>query len=111
MQTKSRATDALTSQHNACRQVAQSIHQAALDGDVSRILSELASGVSVDLRMQDDTTPLQSAAGVGHLGALKTLLDKGANVKAVNVLQQSSLHIAAELGHSAVRPKAPSLFS
>ena len=55
----------------------ESIHQAALAGNVDRILAELAAGVSVDITMQDDTTPLHSAAGAGHLGALKALIEKG----------------------------------
>lgn len=57
-----------------------SIHQAALDGQLSQVIKLLPEGLDVDLKDTEGRTPLMYAAFNGHKEIIKILIEKGANV-------------------------------
>jgi ankyrin repeat protein len=58
--------------------------------------------MNIDSRGGDHGTALNAALAKGELDIAQTLLDNGANVNAVDIKGNSSLHRAAEAGHRAV---------
>lgn len=87
---------------------------AATVGDVEVMQALLARGADPAIGTQDGTTPLIATAGLAveesetripesrHLDAVKLLIDRGADVKAVNAQGDTALHGAAFLGYGTV---------
>ncbi len=82
--------------------VAESIHEAASGGDVEQ-LKKLLDGdpALVDSPHADGMTPLHYAVDAGELEAASLLIDRGADLHAVNVKSETPLHIAAFKGNAA----------
>jgi len=86
-----------------CAAQTADIQEAARVGDCARISALLA--VSPDLvssRDEDGSTPLHTAAMIGHMDAVLLLLERGADPDARNSLDQSPLLYAAYGGHAAI---------
>lgn len=64
----------------------QGLTKSAQDGDVDEVRRLLAEGVPVDVidNGRFNATPLQVAAGAGHVEVVQILLDAGANVNHVD---------------------------
>jgi ankyrin repeat protein len=58
----------------------------------------LMNGADVTLKGNDDKIALHYAAMAGKLEVVKCLIEKGANVKAINKYGQTALHYAAMAG-------------
>ncbi|KAL9961138.1 hypothetical protein ACROYT_G030030 [Oculina patagonica] len=76
-----------------------SLHDAAEDGDVTKIESLLSRGFSVDCRDGRGITPLMVAAARGKLQAVEYLLAKGANPSLEDNNGWNSLHYASYSGN------------
>ena len=70
------------------------------EGDTARVISLINEGEVGDINSSNLTgaTPLMAAALHGHSETVLALLRNGANVNAVNNLQQSALHYAVAHG-------------
>ena len=88
--------------------MAQPIHRAAERGDVAALRRELAKGVSLSARDDEDGfTPLHSLCFSGdnaksRLDCLHMLLEAGADIHAPDRYQNTPLHLAANSGHAKV---------
>ena len=72
------------------------VHQAADDGDVAALLSELDRGAAIELGTPGyHETPLHRAAERGHLSAVKALIERGCDVNATRRGGFTALHLAA----------------
>ena len=81
---------------------AQEMMNAARTGDAVQIRNLLERDVSlVHVRDADKNTPLHLAIDEGHLEAAVLLLDRGADIEAVNYKSETPLHIAAHDGNAA----------
>lgn len=69
---------------------------AVEQGDVAATLRALNKGESVNIRDRDGNTPLIRASFLGKVDIVRTLLDHGADVNAVNDIGWSGLHFAAQ---------------
>ncbi len=76
-----------------------SIWQAAKEGDVSSLKSQVTDNTDLNARDEKGMTALSWAAISGHLEAVSWLLLKGADIDAANVDGGTALHSAAFLGH------------
>ncbi len=80
------------------------LHRAALLGDTVAAGRILQAGASVDATVQSlqeyssewGDTPLHTAAAAGHLQIVELLLDRGADVSAVNQMGATALHRAID---------------
>lgn len=80
------------------------LHRAALLGDTVAAARILQAGASVDATVQSlqeyssewGDTPLHTAAAAGHLQIVELLLDRGADVSAVNQMGATPLHRAID---------------
>jgi peptidoglycan/LPS O-acetylase OafA/YrhL len=76
------------------------IWEAARAGDLRAIERHLASGVAVDaLDPERGGTPLLWAAVTGQAESIELMIERGANVNAVDRDGGSALHAAAFMGH------------
>jgi ankyrin repeat protein len=76
------------------------IHDAASQGNVQMVeLLFKQSGVEIEVTTNDGFTPLLVAASRGHVKVATTLLERGADPNAKNVLGQTPLHVAAFIGN------------
>ena len=75
-----------------------SIGNAAKNGDIPGIKTQLAKGIDVDARDAFGSIPLSLAALTGKSKAMEFLLEKGADVDAVNKKNETAMHSAAFLG-------------
>ena len=57
---------------------------AARNGDIKKIRQLLDDGVNIDRRNQNGETTLMQASAAGRLECVQLLLDRGADVNAVN---------------------------
>ena len=81
-----------------------SIHVAALDGNIEAVKQHLADGT--DVNAKDDgfgLTPLHYAADQGHKEIVELLIAKGADVSAANnKIKYTPLHYATGHGHKEI---------
>lgn len=75
------------------------IFQSAIDGDVETVRSYLDSGVAVDIRDNNGSTPLMEASSKGYAGVIALLLEYGADIAAQDKLSRSALDKAKANGH------------
>ena len=68
----------------------EALHEAARQGDVEKITRLLDAGVPVDGTNQYGATALTYAASKGHLGVVKLLVERGANVDATDTFYSST---------------------
>ena len=86
----------------------QSIHKAARRAELDALRRELAKGVSLSARDDEDGfTPLHSLCFSGdnaksRLDCLHMLLEAGADIHAPDRYQNTPLHLAANSGHAKV---------
>ena len=73
------------------------LHSAT--GNPDMVLLLLESGCPVDVRSDEDATPLMNAAQAGDFEMSRQLLDYGANPNAADHRGFIALHRAAERGH------------
>ena len=64
--------------------MSDSLIQAAVEGDLARVRSLLASGADVNARDADGATVLMRAAHLGRLDVVRALVDAGADVNATD---------------------------
>ena len=72
------------------------LHDAVRSGDVSAVEKLLGQGVDVNLKGQNDATPLIVAALEGQMAVAKLLIARGADIHAWNRGGLTPLHAAAE---------------
>ena len=77
----------------------QDLLEAARNGDVAQVQHLLASGIDVDVRDENDNTPLHLAAGYGYTELSRLLVDRGADVDARGRIGNTPLHLAAQEGY------------
>ena len=75
------------------------LHDAARSGDVSAVEQLLGQGVDVNLKGQNDATPLIVAALEDQTAVAELLIARGADVHARNKGGLTPLHAAAYKGH------------
>lgn len=80
---------------------AAELHDLAMRGDVPAIQAALAGGAPIDEKDSKGFTPLMRAAGAGKLGAVRLLIERGANVnRAEPKFSYTALHLAATQGYA-----------
>ncbi len=77
------------------RKPADSLHQAAADGDVDRVKLLISTGADVNAKNADRRTPLHLAAALGGKDAVLMLVRSGADINAKDKNSRTPLHIAA----------------
>jgi peptidoglycan/LPS O-acetylase OafA/YrhL len=79
------------------------IWQAARAGDVSAVKRHLSNGVGInDFDPEDGGAPLLHAAATGQDEVVKLLIERGADLTAVDRDGSTALHAAAFLGHEKI---------
>ena len=80
---------------------AEEIHEAAKAGNTEQLKIILNNNPSlVNSQDTDKYTPLHHAIDSGHLEAASLLIDRGAEINAVNFMTETPLHIAAYKGNA-----------
>jgi ankyrin repeat protein len=79
------------------------LHDAAIQGDTSRLLGLLDAGAEVDTRYAGGTA-LMAAATFGRAATVKILLTRGAEVDAVDDTQSTALMWAIRYGLQVPEP-------
>ena len=83
--------------------LAEEIHDAALKGDLAKVKMLLSKNPKLlDVRSENEKTPLHYASQGGHLEIAEFLIAKGADVNSRNIADETPLHYAAALGHKEV---------
>ena len=81
--------------------VPQTIFDAVDNGDTERIKVLIAENPEcINQRLESGLTPLLKAASNGQMDICKLLIEKGADIHAVDNSQGTALHCAAYHGHS-----------
>ena len=78
------------------------LHEAAAEGDAERVarLTDVETGTAlVDPTKGDGTTPLITAAMMGHADVVAILLEQGADPAKAGLNGVNALHVAASMGH------------
>nr|XP_058942638.1 putative ankyrin repeat protein RF_0381 [Pocillopora verrucosa] len=83
-----------------------SLHCAAMGGNEAIIETLLSSGLDINSRSNDGTTPLMMAAATGQEKTVDLLLSKGADPHLKNFMGRNLLHAAAEGGNSSIVMRA-----
>jgi ankyrin repeat protein len=78
--------------------VAESLHDAAKEGDLAKVKSLITEGSDVNIADENGTTPLHFAADRGHIDVVELLISKGADVNAETKRGFTPLHGAARTG-------------
>ena len=78
---------------------ADSIHEAAADGDINMVKTLLSTGTDVNVIGRLEYTPLHHAAENGHANLVKFLISRGADLEARNHNGRTPLALAACQGH------------
>jgi ankyrin repeat protein len=88
-------TKLLMSRGAKLSEIGDGLDTAASDGNDELIKFMLAKGANVDFRTHfSESTPLMAACAAGKLSTVRLLIEKGANVNAVNDLRQTALMAA-----------------
>ena len=83
--------------------IAAPLHDAAENGNLSGVQTELNKGVDVNLKVDwDKRTPLHFAASKGHKDITELLITQSANVNAKDKYGWTPLHLAAYYGHKEI---------
>jgi ankyrin repeat protein len=82
--------------------VAESLHDAAKEGDLAKVKSLITEGSDVNIADENGTTPLHFAADRGHIDVVELLISKGADVNAETKRGFTPLHWAAQQDHKDV---------
>ncbi|WP_264338448.1 ankyrin repeat domain-containing protein [Wolbachia endosymbiont (group A) of Cheilosia soror] len=80
---------------NSNRDINAELRKAALEGNIEKVKSLISEGAKVNVKDQDNKTPLHLAAEKGHKEVVEALLDKGANVNAVDKDGKTPFKLAA----------------
>ena len=72
-----------------------SIHDAATEGNIEAVKQHLAASTDVELKDDDGMTPLHHAARAAQSAIVKLLVDKGANVNAIDNVSRFTLSLSA----------------
>jgi ankyrin repeat protein len=83
-----------------------SIHQAALEGNISQVSVMLKNGTDVNVQDDDDRTALMYAAFNGHTEVIKILIERGADLNLCDSYGRTALMMAS----SGANPEAVKLF-
>jgi cytohesin len=78
---------------------ANSIHEAAANGDINLVKSLLSAGTDVNVKGRLEYTPLHHAAENGHANLVKFLISRGADLEVRNHNGRTPLVLAASQGH------------
>jgi ankyrin repeat protein len=78
------------------------ILEAAASGDLAHLEQFLASGAEVNVRDEDNDTPLIVSARNGHSEIVRLLMAKGADVEAANNSRMTALSAASQGGYAEV---------
>ena len=76
--------------------------QAAADGNLGEVKSQLAQGADANGKDSEGDLPLNCAAEYGHLDVAKYLVSQGADIRATSRLGWTPMHSAAWKGHKDV---------
>ena len=83
--------------------LAEEIHDGALQGDLAKVKMLLSKNPKLlDVRSENEKTPLHYASQGGHLEIVEFLIARGADVNSKNIADETPLHYAAALGHKKV---------
>jgi ankyrin repeat protein len=77
-------------------------HQSAYIGDIDKTKSFVDSGIDINQRDEQQSTPLHYATKAGSLSQVKSLISNGANVNAKDKRGRRPLHHAAGGGHTGI---------
>ena len=72
-----------------------SIHDAANEGNIEAVKQHLVASTDVELKDDDGMTPLHHAARAAQSAIVKLLVDKGANVNAIDNVSRFTLSLSA----------------
>lgn len=78
------------------------ILEASASGDIARLEQFLASGADVNVRDEENDTPLIVSSRNGRSEIVKLLIAKGADVEAMNNSRATALSAAAQAGHAEI---------
>jgi uncharacterized protein len=78
---------------------AEALIAAVRSGDPGEVAAVLATGAPVDVRDDDDWSPLDRAAGSGNDALVRLLLDSGADATATGRERRTAYEIALAAGH------------
>ena len=74
--------------------------EAAASGDIAHLEQFLASGADVNVRDEENDTPLIVSARNGYAEIMRLLMSKGADVEAANNSRSTALSAASQGGHA-----------
>jgi ankyrin repeat protein len=77
----------------------ESLHQAAMAGDVSRVRSLIAGGANLNAKNKDGRTPLMLASMYGHADVVQALLTSGADPNAQDRQGHTAISAVQQSGH------------
>jgi len=69
--------------------------EAARTGNIEAVKQHIAAGADVELKDDDGMTPLHHAARAAQSAIVKLLVDKGANVNAIDNVSRFTLSLSA----------------
>jgi ankyrin repeat protein len=79
-----------------------SIFEKIQDEDIDSIREMIANGANVNIRFEDDITPLIAAAGQGNIEIVRVLVEAGADVNALDADFETALLAAKTRGFDAI---------
>ena len=88
----------LLRKHGGISGAEDSIHVAAIMGNIEAVRQHLAAGADVNAKNQNGSTPLHLAPASGHKEIAELLIARGADVNAKNKYGLTPLHFAAGYG-------------
>ena len=89
----------LVSSNPSGQKSANSIHEAAADGDINKVKSLLSDGADVNIKGRLEYTPLHHAAENGHANLVTFLISRGGDLEVRNHYGRTPLALAACRGH------------
>ena len=83
--------------------LSQEIFDAAHKGDVAKVKILIEKNPDlINTKNENDNTPLHLAADAGHLGIVRLLIEKGADVNSMNADRRNPVLLAGYNGHTEV---------